>query len=98
MLKKRVRREREGGEGGFGRRMLLCCQQKHCFMYAVFSVVLQYCVSVWVQTCVCFLHWMYLALPVHRDELNLSKFCLCVCLCDVLRCIRPVYGHVDCLF
>lgn len=75
--------KRWGGEGGFGWRIVLYCQQKHCFVYAGFSVVLPYCLGMCVQTCmsVCFLSWMYLALPVHRDESNLSKFCVYVCVC-----------------
>lgn len=60
---------------------------------AIFCV----CACVWASVSVCFLLWMYLALPVHRDELNLSKSSLavwCVFVCDVLRCIGSVYGHV----
>lgn len=68
------------------------------FMYAVFLGVL-FCVWMYVSECACLflLLWMYLALPVHRDELNLSKSSLamwCVFVCDVLRSIGSVYGHV----
>lgn len=41
--RKKVWRDKRKIEGrGFGWRMLLCCQQKHCFMYAMFLVVLPY--------------------------------------------------------
>ena len=45
-------RKRGGWIGRRGQRMLLCCQQKHCFMDAVFTVVLPYCVCVCVCVCV----------------------------------------------
>lgn len=64
--------------------MLLCCQHKHCFMDAVFTPVLPYCLPV----CKCGFVQVDLALTVHRDELNLSKFaCVCVSWCVCVSCL-----------
>lgn len=89
--------------GGGG---LLCCQQKHYFMYAA---VLQYCASVPLCVCVCVRAdvfvlsfgcvWPYL--PVHRDELNLSKFCASEPARPVIVCCtrwRVVHVHTRVMF
>lgn len=94
-----------GGAGGrFGRGTLLCCQQKHCFMYAAFQQccnIVQVCVRLSVCVCACVRRvvfvlssfgciWPYL--PVHRDELGLSKFLrqrvpVCVARARVCVCV-----------
>ena len=92
-LKIKGGREEERKRGGWiGRReqrMLLCCQQKHCFMDAVFTVVLPYCVCV----CVCVCQPMRVCLFAPLDVFGLTcpqgwikpvkvlLVCVCVCVC-----------------
>lgn len=62
------------------------------------------CHIVWACVCKCvclFVFFLGCILPYLSIGMNLtchSFVCMCVCACDVLRCIRPVCGHVDCLF
>lgn len=83
MYERRERAREERERGGAGGECFLCCQQKHCFTDADFSMVLLDCVFMSIRVCLSTPFRMHLASPVCRDEFNLSEN-MCVCVCE--RC------------
>lgn len=99
------RGRKKQGRGGVGRESF-CIVSRNIVLWMRCLQCGCHIVCVYVCKCTRTSLFSLLALPVHRDELNLSTCCTCVyitlcvftCMCNVGGCISPVHGHIGCLF